>query len=297
MRAPLIRCSALCLLLMGGVCTAGADSNSLQVKYVGNNFHISEKYYLDLIDAALASTRPSHGPYEIIYSEEPLTSTRKHELLVAGDKVNIDRLVGFSAVEGPRKGLLRVEQPILNGVMGYRVLLIRKEQQDLFAPIKTAAQLQRFTMGFGRGWEGYVYTHNNFRVVEAPNMDQLLKMLAGKRYSFVPLGVIEIEDNYTLAGEPVNSLAIEQNLLLYMPLPVYFYVSPAAPALAERLTLGLKTIYANGRAQQIFRQHFGARLQRLNLSRRHIIHLQNPDDDGSLGAVDHSWLKALEASP
>lgn len=279
------------LLLLGLAMAASSNARSsdtpLEVKYVGNNLHISEDYYLALITAALDATRASHGDFKISYSHEALSSERKHELLIAGTKVNIDRLVGFPATKGPRVELLQVDYPILNGFMGYRVLLIRREQQPHFSKVKTLADLKQFTMGFGRGWEGHVYSHNQLTVTEATNMPQLLKMLAGNRYDFIPLSVIEIEDNYVVDGIATQQLEIEQNLLVYMPLPVYFYVSPNAPELAERLTLGLKALNASGVTQTIFANHFGARLERLRLAERRLIELQNPEDDGSLPWADH----------
>lgn len=263
----------------------------LLVKYLGNNTSISEDYYLALITAALKATEPSHGPFQLMYAQEQISSERKHDLLVLGDKINVDRLVEFPTQDGPRKGLIRVGIPILNGFMGYRILLIRSENQTRFSTIKTLDELRKLPMGFGKGWEGHVYKHNGFSVAEALTMPMLLKMLAGKRYYFVPLSVIEIDDSYEIDGVQISSLVPEKSLLIYMPLPVYFYVSPTEPELADRLTLGLNYLKVNGQMEKIFLDYFGERLKRLNLPGRQIIELSNPDDDGSLGSPNHQQLK------
>ncbi|WP_039912651.1 hypothetical protein [Cellvibrio mixtus] len=263
----------------------------LLVKYIGNNTSINEDYYLALISAALKVTESTHGPFKLMYAQEQISSERKHDLLVLGDKVNVDRLVGFPTMNGARKGLIRVGVPILNGFMGYRILLIRNENQPLFSNIKSSDELRKLPMGFGKGWEGHVYKHNGFSVAEALTMPMLLKMLAGKRYYFVPLSAIEIDDHYEIDGALVRSLVPEKSLLIYMPLPVYFYVSPAAPELADRLTLGLNYLSASGLMGKIFTDHFGERLKRLHLADRQLIELSNPDDDGSLGVPDHRRLQ------
>ncbi|HTF95209.1 MAG TPA: hypothetical protein VL995_03675 [Cellvibrio sp.] len=263
----------------------------MQVKYIGNNSVIREDYYIALIDAALKATKNDYGAYQINYSQELLASERKHELLVSGEKLNIDRLVGFPTNDGPRKGLLRVDVPILNGFMGYRILLIRAENQTRFSAISTLEELRYLPMGFGKGWEGHVYKYNGFTVAETTNVEMMLKMLAGKRYAFIPLSVIEIEDSYEIGGVKVDTLVPEKTLLIYMPLPVYFYVSPTEPVLAERLTKGLRALKASGEIDNIFAEHFSNRLQRLNLSQRKIIELGNPDNDGSLGLPDHRILQ------
>ena len=288
----LVVCVLMCL-----IAPASAEE-PLLVKYLGNNTSlVSEDYYLALINAALKVTEPTHGAYRFVFTQESLNSERKHELLVDGEKINVDRLVGFPNQKGAREGLLRVPVPLLNGLMGYRILLIRSEDQPRFSKVKTLKQLTDFSMGFGRGWEGHVYRHNGFTVAEPPTMESLLKMLAGKRYSFVPLSVIEIDDHYTIDGAEVDNLVPEQSLLIYMPMPVYFYVSPAYPMLAERLSLGLEQLAANGQQRVIFDAHFGARLDRLNLSKRKLIELTNPDDDGSLGKPDHTRLRAYSKRP
>lgn len=279
-----------CMLGIWSVQLASAGE-PLLVKYLGNNASINEDYYLALITAALKATEPTHGPFKLMYAQEQISSERKHDLLVLGDKINVDRLVGFPTLDGPRKGLIRVGLPILNGFMGYRILLIRNENQALFSAVKTRDELRKLPMGFGKGWEGHVYRHNGFSVAEPLTMSMLLKMLAGNRYYFVPLSAIEIDDNYEIDGVQISSLVPEKSLLIYMPLPVYFYVSPSEPELADRLTLGLNYLKVNGQMEKIFLQYFGERLKRLNLSGRQIIELSNPDDDGSLGAPDHQRLK------
>lgn len=278
------------LWVTGTVAAKAPRQGLLQVKYIGNNQQVSEQYYLDLIDAALALTRASHGDYQIHFAQEDLSSERKHELLIAGEKLNIDRLVGFPAGLGPRTKLVCIERPILKGAMGYRVLLIHKNNQEKFDQVNSLETLNKLPMGFGRGWEGHVYAHNQFTLIEAHTMTNLLKMLAGQRYSFVPLSIIEVEDNYQLDGKPAENLVIEKNFLLYMPLPVYFCVSPTAPELAERLQIGLDALDKSGAMDELFRKHFGARLARLTLAKRRLIQLENPDANGNYPKANHQWL-------
>ena len=282
----------LSVLILALLARAVMAEEPMQVRYVGNNTGlVSEDYYLALLAAALDATESSYGAYELVYTNDPLSSERKHELLVTGTRVNVDRLVGFAKYKGARKGLIRVTVPLLNGFMGYRILLIRRENQALFRTVNTLGDLTKLPMGLGKGWEGDIYKQNGFKVAEPLTMDSLLKMLAGKRYYFVPLSVVEIEDHYEIEGSRVENLVPEQTLLLYMPLPMYFYVSPEYPKLAERLTTGLIYIKESGKVDKIFKEHFGERLHRLRLAERTLIELANPDDDGSLGVPNHALLR------
>ncbi len=282
----------LCTLLM---CCAGAAEPVLMVKYIGNNSGVKEDYYLELIDAALKTTEPKFGAYKVNFVREQLTSQRKHELLVSGERLNIDRLVGFHNNAGPRSVLLQIKMPLLRGFMGYRIPLIRRDSQAAFDRVNTLDDLRKIPLGLGKGWEGYIYQKNGFNLTEPINFETLLKMLAGGRYDFVPLSAIEIEDYYQIDNQTLDSLVPENHILIHTALPNYFYVSPNAPELATRLNAGFKQLQKNGGMNKIFDKYFLARLQKLNLPNRKIIEIPNPEDDGSLGRVDHKLLKVYSS--
>jgi hypothetical protein len=294
MNIRLLKQSLLCVvgLVILSLSAALWAKDVQMVRYLGNNTaSVSESYYLSIIDRALKVTEGDYGPYEVVFTQEEVTAERKHELLVVGNKVNIDRLVGFPSSRGARKGLIRIEAPLLNGFMGFRVPLIRSENQEFFKHITQLDELRGVPLGLGKGWEGNVYRANGFLLSEPINMTMLLKMLAGQRYVYVPLSAIEIEDNYEIDGRYVPELVPDTSMLIYMPLPVYFYVSPKEKKLAERLNKGLKQMMADGSHDEIFNMHFGARLKRLHLADRHLIKIPNPEDDGSLGEPDFEKLK------
>jgi ABC-type amino acid transport substrate-binding protein len=155
-----------------------------------------------------------------------------------------------------------------------------------FDKVKTLEDLRKISLGLGKGWEGYIYKTNGFNLTEPVTFDLLLKMLAGGRYDFVPLSTVEIQDSYEVDHQPLNNLVPEQHLLICTQLPNYFYVSPQAPKLAERLRQGLKLMQSNGSLNELFDKHFAQRLKRLNLKNRRVIVIPNPQDDGSLGQFD-----------
>lgn len=262
----------------------------LVVKYIGNNSGLWDQYYLDLIEAALKITA-NEGPYRIDYTDEALSTLRKRELLAAGVRVNIDRMTGFNSLHNPQDGFIRVKVPLMRGIHGFRVLLIRSQQQSEFDKVKTLADLRKLTMGFGRGWEGYLYQHEGINVMDAQDMSALLKMLAAGRFDYIPLAATEIEDSFSIDNKPVSSLVAEKHLLLYMPLPIFFYVSDKTPELAKRIEKGLLVMDERGEMKAIFDKYFAERLKKLHLSQRTIIQIPNFEDDGSAGTMDKEFLK------
>jgi hypothetical protein len=279
------------LILFFSLCVVQAHAVQ-SVKYIANNSGVSEDYYLDVLQTALKMTESKYGAYSLDVSFEPLSSERKHEMLIAGERVNVDRIVGFHQATGPRSALLQVNIPLLKGFMGYRIPLIRRESQAKFDKVKTLEDLRKISLGLGKGWEGYIYKTNGFNLTEPVTFDLLLKMLAGRRFDFVPLSTIEIQDSYEVDHQSLNTLVPEQHLLIYTQLPNYFYVSPQVPKLAERLRVGLTLMQSNGNLNELFDKHFSQRLKRLNLKSRRVIVIPNPQDDGSLGQFD---IKNLDA--
>lgn len=233
-----------------------------------------------MLDAALAVTQKELGDYRIDFTEEAISSHRKRDLTAAGDRINVDRFIVDNSTfkSGDHTLLIKVNYPLLQGYLGYRVPLIRKGTQHQFDGVKNLADLRAIKMGLGRGWEGWLYTQNGFSVIEPLGMTSLLKMLAAGRFDFVPLGAIEIQDEYRISDTEKLNLVAEKNLLIHYDFSPYFFVSGKQPLLAQRLEKGLKIIERDGTAKAIFSIHFKDRLKKLNFAKRTVIEIKNTED-------------------
>jgi len=268
--------------------TAKADIT--HVKYLAISQGVDESYYLEMLEQALSHTEEEYGAYDIYFSEEQLSAVRKQDLLLKGERVNIDRLVGFPNSDALRKKLILVDYPLLYGFMGYRIPLIQKDSQALFDNVQNRKDLESIRLGIGKGWEEYVYQFSHFPTTEVLNSSMLFKMLLGKRFDYIPLSAIEIDDHYIIDGKFNVELQPEKRILFHIDLPLYFYVSPQHPQLAERLAKGLKSLDKNGRAKEIFNKHFKDKLKKLQLSERLVIDLPNPKSPNIMPDDDHSLI-------
>jgi hypothetical protein len=285
---------ALLLLLCMAV---GVQAAPLVAKYVINTPNSSEMYFLQLIEAALARTKISHGGYTVVFREEGLSASRKLHLLVEGELINIAWLP-LDAKPGPRLKLLQVPVPIMRGLLGYRIPLVHAEKPDLMRDVSNLQDLAKLRLGQGKNWaEVDIYRHNGLQVIEALNMHSLLRMLSGERFDYVPLGVTEVATSYNLDQRDQPELIADSHLLLYYPFPVYFYVSQTAPELAERLTLGLHAMVADGEFFTLFNAHFEEQLAALNLTKRRLIPLRHPYFDHALDAINQQLLYNPLAQP
>lgn len=188
------------------------------------------------------------------------------------------------------RDLRAVRFDVLRGLLGYRVLLIRKQQQADFAAVQSLAELRHFRMGFGMHWADLpLLQYNGFRVVAAPHYESLFAMLARGRFDGFPRGLNEAWQELGEQKATFPDLMVEPTLAFHYPWPVYFFVRKDNQALAERLQLGLQRAQADGSLRQLFMQHHGQLLQQAQLAQRRLFLLSNPSLPPGTPQADTSW--------
>lgn len=251
----------------------------MQYRYRDNaNTSRRDAYQVELLTLALELTVASDGPYRIVRVSEPVTPRRL--LLEMNDGRRINIFVG--AQRSANAGLAHHEQlavpfSILDRLVGYRALIVRREDLARFAAIETLDQLKRLRAGQGRDWlDARILRHNGFRMDDSGQLDTLLPMLANKRFDFVPLGIVEVESVLARHEDIAAQLAVVPRLAIEYPLPVVYFVSKRHPALADRLLRGLQAASANGGFDKLVLKFFGRELKAMRTeSGRHFM-LSNP---------------------
>jgi hypothetical protein len=163
-----------------------------------------------------------------------------------------------------------VNVPIMNGLLGHRYLVIRKEDLPRFAAIKDAAGLQAMTGGQGRDWaEVGLYRRNGYQLVDSGNGRNLIQMLVNKRFDYLPLSVIEAQDALDKHPHLAKTLTVAPNIMISYPLPLIYYVSDRQPELARRLERGLTMASKDGSLDELVRQHFSQEIASMAKVSRH----------------------------
>ena len=190
-----------------------------------------------------------------------------------------------------REQLFRaVPVDIMRGLLGYRVLLIRKQRQADFSAIRSLEQLRNFSVGFGSQWADLpILQHNGLNVVATPQYQNLFAMLDKGRFDAFPRGLNEAWHEVEERTISQPDLVVESSLLLYYPYPVYFFVNRDDKALAERLERGLARAQADGSMRRLFLQYHAEALRQANLAQRHLISLENPLLPSGFHEPDTSW--------
>src|SRR5690606_110034 len=114
--------------------------------------------------------------------------------------------------------------PLMKGLLGYRVLIIRAEDQARFAEIEDGRALQSLPLGIPAAWANAgLFRYYCYRVNEAASFDALFVRQLNGEFDYTSFGANEIDGVFSGRAAPAGELAIENSLLLYYPFPVVFY--------------------------------------------------------------------------
>jgi len=137
-------CKIVFVLLLIFCCFSIASKN-LKIRHETpvNNTDQRWVYYLDLPNIALSKT---DEPFQLVNTGLILVKSKSVQLLAHGESIDII----WSVTSTERESLLRpIRIPLLKGVMGYRVLVVKAENLQQFIGKSTLKQLSVFKFGQG----------------------------------------------------------------------------------------------------------------------------------------------------
>lgn len=224
---------------------------------------------------ALERTRGTHGPYRIATTQS-MTERRQVEQLQSGGGLTMM----FRGTSPEMESMLRpVRIPVDLDLQGYCVLLVRRELAPRFAAVRTLADLRAFSFGLGLGWlDVDILRGNGLRVVTGSSYEGLFDMLANRRFDCFLRSAVEVLDEYDQRAASLEGVIIEPTLLLFYPMPMYFWFAATGEGdrLRGRLEQGMRGMLANGSYHELFARYQDAKIRRLALASRRMLTLRNP---------------------
>ncbi|MEX6502952.1 substrate-binding periplasmic protein [Pseudomonas zhanjiangensis] len=281
-RPRLLAAAALLAGLFAGVAWAEPDLRVCQ--------HQAEKYAyrIELSNLLLARTAERYGPRRIQPSSTPdPTQERCLELLRDGQ---VD-LAYVPPTEARLRDFRMLPVDLHKGMLGYRVLLIHQADAVRFARVNSLADLRQLRGGFGSQWGDFaLFARNRLPVVGMANPDNLLPMLARRRFDYYHRGLHEAWRELEAQAERYPQLMVEPHLALVYNLPVYFTFKREDEALQRRFAEGLAMIEADGSFRALFLRHFGDLVERARLDQRTLIPIDYPTPAGLPPRDTRLWL-------
>jgi hypothetical protein len=216
-----------------------------------------------------------HADYTIRASKDVMERERALQELADGRTINLH----WSSMSRQDEARLRpIRIPLHRGLIGFRVLLIRKDRQPEFDHVDTLDQLRALTGGQGIGWVDTEILRNAGLHIETAPYDALFRMVEAGHIDYYPRGVIEAYSELQARHQANPDLVVERHLLLAYRSDFIFYTSKHDSRLANAIEEGLRKAYADGSYLQLFSTHpyIQVALDHADLAHRKVIWIENP---------------------
>lgn len=228
-------------LLLGLCLCGGAMAAELKVNKVNG---AKEELIYSILELAISKVDRETKPKQL-KDELPLGRLAK-----AVENSTVDIMWAGSSADYDNR-LLAIRIPLLKGLLGHRVFIIKPENQPKFDSVKTLEDLAKLKAGLNSRWGSTrVLKNAGLDVVESTSYENLFHMLDSGRFDFYPRAVHEPWAE--LQDRPELNLAIEKNILIIYPYAMHFYVKKNNKPLKDFIEKGLEIAIADGSFDELF---------------------------------------------
>ena len=289
-----LHCLCIALMLLG-VEIAAADqgqqsaASNLVVDVNAVSPQVEDGYYLRLLKMLLDASREEAEQIQYHYADRQFSQQRW--MVELSNEVG-NGVLWTVTTQAREQHLLAFKQPLMRGLIGLRLLVIRQADSARFAQIKHLNDLKALVACQGSQWpDTQVLLANGLKVKAGMDIARMYKMLAIGRCDYFPRGVTELalEEHYL---QQHNLLAAEDVLLAY-PQAMYFFVNKRNLPLLQRLALGWQKLAQTGELDRFFfaQPHIQRAMVILARPNKVVIKLHNPEapDDLPVPSVE-DWL-------
>lgn len=260
------------LMLFIGNLPASANTKIIVWEHTVND---PTEIIMDTLQRALEITKPEYGDYQIITSME-MEQGRALRELSRLENSHLD-LAHFAPTRDREKKAIAIRIPLIQGLLGYRLCLIKEGEQQRFSNITNKEEWIKNNISIGQhqNWpDTLVLQDNGLTVKTSYKYELLFEQLAKQRFDCFARGANEI--NYEQRSHQDLGLTIEKTIALHYSFPLFFFVHKNNPNLAKRLELGLSKLKEDGTSARLFEHYYQTQIETLDLKNRHIIELNNP---------------------
>lgn len=267
------------LLLLGALSLSGAGALAGTQLVYPLSVGVDSRYDYDwaVLRMALEKSRARFGHYTIHQASVAMSPARiSQELLMAGGRINV--LVRATAPELERR-YIPVRLPVDRGLLGYRVFLVRADELPRFAALRTLDDLRPLRAGLGKDWVDVdILGAAGLTSVVGTSYEGLFAMLDAGRFDYYSRSADEALREFDERRAAHPQLAVEPTLLLYYPLPRYFFLrrDDEGRKLAARIEAGLETMIRDGSLKALFDRYKGSIIARAGLRQRRVLRIANP---------------------
>jgi hypothetical protein len=132
------------------------------------------------IERALELTVPEYGPYEFNTLINSMNRNRALPEIIRGSNINI--YISAATKEWDNK-TTAIKIPIRMGLLNYRLLLIHKNDLEIFSQVQTIDDLKKLTAGLRNGWATTdIFQEMGMKLQKTQNFEGLFSLLNTHRF-------------------------------------------------------------------------------------------------------------------
>ncbi len=174
------------------------------------------------------------------------------------------------------KRLYPIRVPLFKGLIGWRLMFLAKQRQDIFKNVYSISDLKNFSAGLGPDWpDVQVFQHNQLKVLTSTSRESLVKMLLGERIDYFPRGLVEIWDEHDKYND--LNLVIDPYIAVVYPSAFYFFVRNEDIELGRAIEKGINMAIDDGSFNRLFYEYYGEEIKNSQLENRKIFVVNNPN--------------------
>ncbi len=265
----------LLLFNTNAIAQASADKKDI-IRLPSSSSSIDNRFQYPehILSMALEASVDKYGPFEIVRTTLRGTRDRMLAELQKGTMINVHNAPTTLTWE---EKAIPVMFPIMKGLLNYRIFLIHKDNIDKFKQVDTLDDLKALTAGVGAQWSTTKALRKlgGFAIETGDSYEGLFGMLTSKRFDYLIRGMNEVFREYDERKEKFPQLMIEPYMLMELPLPWFFFVSPKHQRIAERIEYGLHKMKADGSFDREFDKYHGDNIKKANLPDRKLFRVKN----------------------
>lgn len=275
------RCFTIVVVLF--VC--GFASAKQPVKILGHaeNAHTGQLFFSEFMNLLWHEPELSDH-YQLLEIAEDGYRKQKLEVLLRRKVIDIN---WAGAKKQLNNQAIKIPLPVVGGLLGYRIALIRSEDAERFAGIASLDDLKAFRACQGETWlDADILEYNGIAVARVSNNQSMVKMLFQGRCDMFPRGIHEVVSELANYQRTFPSVMMDKSLVIQYDFASYLYVRHSDALLAERLTTAFRRVIHNGSYRRLLEEHDYTKhifpLSQWETAR--FIYLQNPEPDTDLKA-------------
>lgn len=232
------------LAILFFIFTAQAQAvESIRVIPPQSDYDASHNYFSELLQLSLDLTSDEYGLAKIVYSTQ---MEQGRALLELKKGRELDVYWAGTTIQREQE-LMPIRIPLVKGLLGFRVSLIRSDRLNDFANVKNLSQLQKMTACQGLHWpDSDILEFSGIPVKRGPIYELLFRQLNAGRCDFFPRGLHEAFSEMKAREVKYPEMRLYSDIIIYYPFPMYFFVAPNQTQLATRIERGLNRAINRG---------------------------------------------------